>query len=820
MRVLSFSTAAATLAALTYAAVRPVGPVPPLGALLDPAHGVWAAAIPARGGETTATIPGLTDSVTVNVDDRGVPHIYARNRGDAYRALGYVVARDRLFQLELQTRAAAGTLTELVGAAAVEADRSARRLGMPRSAEAQLGALSAESRAAIDAFAAGVNAWIDPLAPRNIPVEYRLLGRAPARWEAVNSLHLFKRMGLTLAYDPIEFDLLAVRALVGAEAADALFAVAAPIQEPIQPTTNRAIPALVRLPPPGRPDSAASAFAREIAALRNWFPERHDPASDVVLGSNNWAVAPERTAGGHALLAGDPHLELTLPSIWYETHIVIADSLDVYGVTIPGSPEVIIGFTPDVAWTVTNVGADVADFYRETVDDEANPTRYRLDGVWQPLELREEVYRDPNGDTIATDTIRYTHRGPMRRTGGQWYSLRWTVLEQGDDVTAFRRAAGARTTAEFLAATADYSAPAQNMLAADRHGSIALRSTGRYPIRPGDGRGDVIRDGSTRASDWTGWWTPDEYPQGIDPAQGFLASANQDPQHPADGPRYLGSAWPSPWRAQRINTLLRADSAVTPDAMRRYQTDPGSARADLFVPALLAAARARPADTLAARAATLLGEWDRRYDRENSRAVLFEAVMQDVGRLTWDELRSPDDSVRRVRAPSDAVLAVLLADSASAWWDLRATRGVERRDDILTEALRLGLARTEELRGDPTAASWRWGESRFARIGHLLGLAPFGRRDISIQGGPGLLNPSSGDGRHGASWRMVVEMGPQVRAWGIYPGGQSGNPASPRYADRLDRWAAGELDTLLLPKTADALPESRRAERLRLTPAR
>ncbi len=820
MRVLSLLTAAATLAALTYAAVRPIGPIPPLGALLDPAHGVWAAAVPPRGGDTEATIPGLTDTVMVMVDDRAVPHIYARNRHDAYRALGYVVARDRLFQLELQTRAAAGTLTELVGARALEADRSARRLGMPRSAEAQLEALSTESRDALSAFAAGVNARIDQLASRDIPVEYRLLGRTPARWEPLNTMHLFKRMGLTLAYDAVEFDLIAARALIGAEAADALFPTAAPFQEPIQPASAGAVSIAVRLPPPGAPDSAAAQLDAELASLRSWLPQGGDRTSDVVLGSNNWAVAAHRTAAGHALLAGDPHLELTLPSIWYETHIVVADSLDVYGVTIPGSPEVIIGFTPDVAWTVTNVGADVADFYRETVDDSARPTRYRLDGAWQPLELRQEIFRDPAGQPVATDTVRYTHRGPMRRADGQWYSLRWTVLEQGDDVSAFRDAALARTTAEFLTATEGYGAPAQNLLAADRFGSIALRSTGRYPIRPGDGRGNVIRDGSTRASDWIGWWTPDEYPQAVDPAQGYVASANQQPMHPDDAPRYLGSDWPTPWRAMRINALLRADSAVTPDAMRRYQTDPGSERAERFVPALIAAARARPTDTMANRAAALLGDWDRRYTRENTRAVLFEAVMQDVGRLTWDELRPPGDSARPGRTPGDAMLAVLLDDRASAWWDLRATPALEERDDILREALRLGLARTIETRGEPDEDGWTWSGIRHATIGHLLGLTPFGRTGVTVQGGPGLLNPSSGSGRHGASWRMVVEMGPEVRAWATYPGGQSGNPASPRYDDRIAGWSAGELDTILLPRTAEALPAARRIERLRLTPSR
>jgi penicillin amidase len=540
------------------------------------------------------------------------------------------------------------------------------------------------------------------------------------------------------------------------------------------------------------------------------------------MASNNWAVSPRRSASGHALLAGDPHLDLTLPSIWYEAHLVVPGTLDVYGVTIPGSGAVIIGFNRDVAWTFTNTGADVLDLYAEQVDDAAHPTRYRLDGAWMPLERRVERYLGPRGETIAADSFLFTHRGPMRRVGGRWLSMRWTVLEAGTEMTGFYAASHARSAAELEDGfTTWYRAPAQNMLAADRGGHIAIRSSARFPVRPGDGTGAVVRDGATSASDWTGWLTADQIPHAADPAQGYLASANQQPIDPRVAGGWWGGSY-DPWRAMRINTLLRADSAVTADAMRRYQTDPGSARADLFVPYFLDAAQrvlARATmDGFAGRlseAAGLLGQWDRRYTRDNRRAVLFEGAMQELVNRTWDELAAPGSS-RRAITPSTAVLAELLADSASVWWDDRSTPRVEHRDDILAASLVASLDAARKKYGDPSGDGWRWDRIRHANVNHVLRLPALSALELPVQGGPGTLAPSSGSGTHSASWRMVVELGPAVRAWATYPGGQSGNPISSRYRDRIATWQAGELEPVRLPASPAELDSTQRSSTLLL----
>jgi penicillin amidase len=814
------------LSAVLHLGARRTGPLPPLGRFLDPWNGVWALARSAEPpARNAATLPGLSGPVKVLFDDRGVPHVFASTVEDAARALGYVVAGDRLFQMEMRWRSAAGRLSELLGREALRFDRRMRRLGLAWSAERDLARLDPAVARVIEAYSEGVNARIAGLKGGAAPLEYYLLGADPSPWRPVYSLYLLKLMGWNLTYTRGDLVRLRLAARVGEAAAEALYPVNSPIQQPIQPN-GRPGPRFdfAALPPPGEPDPDALDEARRLEVALGLLPEGAGP--DALLASNNWAVAPERTAAGYALLAGDPHLELTLPSIWYEAHLVVPGELDVYGVTIPNVPTIVIGFNRDVAWSFTNTGADVIDFYEEELDDPERPSRYRLDGGWRPLERRVEEYRGPAGELLAVDTLYFTHRGPLILRGGRALSMRWTVLEGAEETRALWAAARASSVEEWLDAMARWSAPAQNGIVADRSGTIAIRSTGRFPIHP-DNSGLVVRDGATSAGDWRGFWPVERYPFAIAPEQGYLASANQQPIDPLVDSTYLGANWPAPWRAMRINALLAADSAVTPDAMRRFQTDPGNERAELFVPVFLEAVRRKAVegglDDKARRAGRLLAEWDRRYTKENERAVLFEYAMDELVERTWDELREEPEvegPAHRVFTPSSAVLAALLRQPDSAWWDDRRTAEREDRDAILVASLAAALERVEARYGPPDEGGWRWDRIRHANIYHLLGLESLSALGIPVQGGPGNLNPSSGSGVHGASWRMVVELGPEVRAWTIYPGGQSGNPVSPFYEDRIEKWAAGELDPVLFPRSPEELDPGRVVSVVELEPER
>lgn len=808
---------------LLWVGARGAGPAPALGPLLDPWNGIWAAA---RGAELPpsqlAAIPGLGQDVQVRYDTRGVPHIFATTLLDAYRAMGFVVARDRLFELEVQTRATAGTLSEL-NAAALPLDRENRRIGLAWSADRKWAALAADDpvRQGLEAYADGVNAFIAQMRPADVPVEFRLLGRRPMRWEPKYTFYLLSQMQQTLSWSSDDLPYVATQAAYGTAVADWAFPRATFLQEPIQPNGQReARRDPVTIPEPGVGDSAAARAVGLIAAALG--PRRDgtmtERGGDHGLGSNSWAVAPSRSASTRALLAGDPHLGLTLPSIWYEVHVVVPDSLDVAGVTFAGTPGVIIGFNRDAAWTYTNTGADVVDFYAESVDVAASPTRYWLDGAWTPLEPRVETYRDKAGAVLAVDTIRHTHRGPMTRVGGRWVSFRWTAHDPAwgsASVTTFRNSNTVRSTDDYWAAMAPYAVPAQNMLSADRRGNIAIRSTGKYPIRPGNGDGRRLFDGTTRRSDWQGYWEVREYPQAKNPAQGFLASANQQPMDPKVEPRYLGTGWAPPWRAMRINRLLRGDTAVTADAMRRHQTDPGSERAEWFVPRVLAlldsAAAAAPLPDGAAKFRAALAGWDRRYTRESSGATVFEVFMPLLGRAVWDEFLSTDTTSwrRELEPPSNSALAQLLDAPRSGWWDVRGTADVRETAPMLVATTAAAAWDSVTARfGGPDDPRAHWGAAFPMQVPHLLRLAPFASPKVAVQSGPHTLAPRNG-ASNGASWRMVAELGDSVTVQAVYPGGQSGNPFSTRYLNRLPVWAAGDLEPVWTPRRLEDMAADR-----------
>jgi penicillin amidase len=788
-----------TLASLgAYLGAVGVGRIPPVGPLLDPWTGVWSAARQADLHSGPVPIPELTAPVEVVVDRRGVPHLFAATDLDAWRALGWIHARERLFQLELQSRATAGRLTEWVGPAALPLDREMRTLGIAHTSDLLFERMdtAGPSYQAITAYADGVRARIGSMGAADLPFEYHLLRARPSGWSALQTLYLYGRMSYTLAWNETELDREWIAARVGDTAAAALLPAVSPIQAPVVPEDPRSsLP--WRLPPP-RLGRKAAAPARIADVGRS---------EDLRAGSNNWVAGPGRTRDGTALLAGDPHLSLTLPSIWYEADIHSRQGLDVYGVTIPGAPTVLIGFTPGVAWSFTNSSGDFVDRYDERVDDDTHPTRHQVDGVWKPVTERVEAYTDARGDIIAVDTLYATWRGPLIKSPAGWRSIRWTVLEVQDPFRSYLQMQHARTVADWVDAQAHHEAPSQNGVAADTAGHIAEATVGRYPRRPGNDGGRIF-DGTRSAEDWQGDLPP--YPVTIDPRRGYLFTANQQVRDPAVDPAYRGSDWPAPWRALRLAELLRADSVLTPETFRRWQLDPISARAEWWLPTLITAA----ADPTLAEPRALLTGWSDGFAPSSRAAPLFEATLDQVEALIWDELGSGPGP-----RPSPTVLAWLRDHPADPWWDRVGTSARETRDDILRVALSEAWGRLSSAdRLGPDTTTWRWDRVRTARISHVARIPGLGASSLAVVGGNGTLSPLGSNTTHGASWRMVVRMGKRPTAWTIHPGGQSGNPASRWYDDRITRWQAGELDSALTPRVPSDLADADVAVRIHLVP--
>ena len=776
---------------------------PPLGAFLNPYEGFY------RSNDAEyyldiGDLPGLRAPVELRYDERLVPHLYASTPGDLYYAQGYVQAQHRLFQLDLTARSAAGRLSEVLGARTAEFDRARRRVGGHLLAR-DIAASWADDPAAAEAverYAAGVNAYIASLRPVDYPVEYKLLDFAPEPWSPEKTALVAVGMAYTLNYNQDDIGLTRAREILGARAFESLYPVRDPEAEPV-------------IPPGTRFDGADTALLR--ASDRYRVGERpagprlssrepevsggpHDrlPSAERGVGSNNWAVAPARTSAGNALLANDPHLGLTLPSIWFESELHTG-GVHVHGVSLPGVPGITIGFNEHAAWGVTNVGMDVLDWHEVPA---ATPREIRVERieVRDAAPVIDSVVVTPLGPVVVTD--------PDDARYG--LALEWLTLKRpsGQAVNAFLSLNRARDTSDFLAASRAYEWPAQNMVFASDDGDIALRVSGTLPRRlPGEGR-TVMAAGTPRAS---GFLDDDANPYAVNPPQGYLASTNQVSTD-ATYPYYYSGGFDA-YRSKRINELLRGADPLTIADMAAFQLDDYSAEAAELAPVLLRLVGAADERlSLTARGqAEALRDWDFRYGADAFAPVIYEHWVRAVRSRTWDELSSRGGEVAY---PETYTLRRLLAeDPLNRYFDDAATPERESAVDIAVGALNAVADRVDSL---SRVDGYSWAEYNRPRVDHLLRIGAFSSGVLeSVGGRAGTLNAQRGS--FGPSWRMIVELGEPARARVVYPGGQSGRPGHPHYDDMLDEWAAGDYFPVRLTPPAE-LGEVDWLHRVTLTP--
>ncbi len=803
--------------ALIYVFHRGWGVLPPLGKVFSPFHGFLQQA-GGRGGEADReiTLSGLAEDVVVRYDDNAVPHIFARNERDLYFAQGYVIARDRLWQMEFYTLAAEGRLTEVVGPAALEYDRYNRRLGMARTAATIAERMAADTVAhrILEAYAAGVNAYIDGLGYQGLPVEYKLLDYVPERWSPYKSILMLMNMRHTLNGGSDDYRLTNVLARFGPEVTDDLFPAYPAEESPIVPTGTEwgFAPSSV----PAVPDTVA--YLPESGALAFSVPA---PRPEV--GSNNWAVGGSKSATGLPILANDPHLRLTLPSIWYQMQLS-APGVNVCGVALPGTPAIIIGFNKDIAWGVTNTGSDVMDFYRIRFQDERLGA-YWHDGRWKPTTLQVEAFKIKGADPIR-DTLYYTHHGPIvyheakstnyGRNIPVGYAMRWVANEtDGADVLTFHYLNRASGYGDYRDALAHFTAPAQNFVFSSNEDDIAIASNGKLPLK-WKGQGRYLLDGTSAAHDWQGWIPREQNPSVKNPPRGFVSSANQ---FPADTsyPYYLDWKFAHSSRAIRINERLEAMENASADSLRDLQNDNHNVDARRILPRLLESL----ASDDSIRWSTefdLIQRWDHRNDADAAGAAIFEHWMDELLAAIWaDEFPSGEGLLY----PSlDRTFELIVHEPGAKWFDRVDTPDtLETIDGIIRLSFRVTIAKLRERFGEPTGTNWAWHKVKGTRITHLVpNFTSFGRHDIPNGGGGGIVNATTGT--HGPSWRMVVQLDSVWPvAYGLYPGGQSGNPGSHYYDNMIERWADGRLDALLFLKDVDE-PSERLRHRIALKPKR
>jgi penicillin amidase len=513
-------------------------------------------------------------------------------------------------------------------------------------------------------------------------------------------------------------------------------------------------------------------------------------------------VAGSKTRTGRPILANDPHLGLQLPSVWYEAQLNCPD-FDVYGVTLPGEPFVVIGFNRYIAWGMTNCGWDVTDLYRETFDNERHD-HYLFKGNWHPVEKIPQVIhvKDEPDTTII---LEYTHRGPIIARTGEYFSMQWTGNQINFDGVTVYYLNKARNYNDYRQALQFYGCPAQNFVYGDLEGNIAITCTGKNPIRK-NGFGRSVTDGSNDQSEWIGFTPFQELPTSLNPEQGYLASANQQPINQAEP--YFGWDWPTDYRARRINTLLKNHNQLDAKDIMRFQTDVYAVRAEVFVPFILQAFE-KQTDLLKDAAIDsmlhYLKNWNYKMRKDEVGATIFDSFMNNFISKTWTD-HSPECGFL---LPNEFIIERLAKnDPGSKWFDDVTTPEKEDRDEIIRRSL---LDTKNQLTAElgPMISSWKWERYHKTSIPHLSRLKPLGIDPFPNNGGIGTVNVGPGrTNSFGPSWRMIVSLEQPIRAWGVYPGGQSGNPASKHYIDFVETWKNEQYFKLLFPeKPSDLSPE-------------
>ena len=710
-------------------------------------------------------LAGITSPVEILRDRHGIPHIYAASLDDAHFALGFVHAQDRLWQMEMNRRIGSGRLAELLGAPALEADRFMRTLGLRRVAEANLERYNAETRRLLDAYTAGVNAFLE--ARPVLPPEFWLLAVKPEPWTPVDSIVWTKVMAWDLGGN-WRSEMLRMR-----------LARTLPLErihEFLPPYPGDAYP---RIP--------------DLKALYSGL-EKSPPASPVFSqseflgGSNSWAVAGSRSTSGKPLLASDPHLALTAPAVWYFAHLH-APGLDAIGGTLPGVPAILVGRNDRIAWGLTNTGADVQDLYLERLD--------------QPFELREETIK-VKGAPDERLTVRRSRHGPIisdvstpvleATPRGYALALAWTALAE-DDLTmqAAFRLIRARDWNEFLGAAAMLDAPPQSASYADVDGNIGFIAAGRVPVRKrtNDLYGLAPAPGWDERYDWTGYIPFDELPRAFNPASGTVVLAN----HKIVPPKYqhhITYDWQAPYRARRIEELLSARKRHDLSTFRQMQADVVSIAVGELLPRFVGA---RPDHEVTKK----LAAWDASMAADRSEPLIMTAWWREFARALYADELGGDFRAHWSARP--VFLANVLAGQ-SHWCDDVRTPQREGCERLLSDSLENALQDLKKRYGD----DWKWGEAHVARHRHrpLTGqrwLAPI--FDIRV--------PSAGDGytvnagamdfhsdaepfanRHAPSLRAITDLADPQASVFIHSGGQSGNPLSPHYRDLSAAWARGE----------------------------
>jgi penicillin G amidase len=764
---------------------------PRLGFFLSPQTGFWQSAEPVNetfNGELK--FPQLNGKTEVYFDERLVPHVYAENENDAWFVQGYLHAKFRLWQMDFQTYAAGGRLSEIMGDSAsgtnfLKIDKFFRRLGMVYAAEKAVNAMEndASFKAALDAYTAGINAYINSLSEKDYPIEYKLLNYKPEQWTNLKTALLLKYMSYDLAGYEQDFERTNAKAIFSREQYETLFPY---VYDSIQTIITGPLPKLKNFSPAKPPANIDSIYLTYKVVVA---PANKPIKPNKENGSNNWAVAGSKTKSGRPILCNDPHLGLNLPSLWYEMQISTPD-FNSYGVSLPGAPGIVIGFNDSCAWGLTNAERDVKDYYEVKFKD-STMHQYWFDSSWRDAQMRDEIIKIRNkpSDTerIAISIwgpVMYDPHYPDKLNTNKYYACRWKAHDESDEAGTLYRLIHAKNYNDYLNAISLFKCPSQNFVFADKAGDIAIKQAGEFPAE-WYRQGDFLMPGDDSSYAWQGYIPDSLQPVMHNPERGFVSSANQAPYDVRTYPYYMPSYF-NLYRSWLINRSLSSMQNITVDDMETLQTSFYNLLAEKALPILMPYLNVSDLSDEESKYLNLLQTWSLTNDADSKAATVFKLWMDScIAKIYGDEIFQSNLPLPRVLP--EAMLKNITKDSSRLFADNINTPGKESLTDDITDAFKSIIPVLDSAANKNIL---EWGKYKDGRISHLLHIPSFSHLHVDAGGGANIINAFSTD--HGPSWRMIVELTDDINAYGVYPGGQSGNPGSKYYDNFINTWTKGK----------------------------
>lgn len=786
MKVLRFFFFFSITVFLFYYLDNSQGKIPPLGKFISPFSGFWqnGEQEPLKA-EPVLNADQLKSPVKIVFDDLLIPHIFAQNDYDLYFAQGYTTALHRLWQMEFQLLATAGRISAVIGEDALEYDRSQRRKGMVYGAQRSLEALKDQPEILnmVQGYTDGVNYFINSLEYKDYPIEYKLLDYAPEPWTNFKSCLLLKEMASQLSRGEADLQNTNALSLFGQEDFDFLFPDRLPGIDPVIPRDRVWDFEPIQVETPSDIEFP-QVFTRDVI-------ENPDPRN----GSNSFVVSGDLTANGKVLLANEPDLGLNLPSIWYIAQLN-APGINVFGATLPGAPGVTIGFNDSIAWGNTNAKRDLVDWYFIEFKNEKRE-EYRYDDKWLKTQKIVEEIKVRGEDTFY-DTIVYTHYGPlsydkyfMGNGDKVNFAMKWTAHEGSKELKTLYDVNRAENYDEFVDAFRTFTGPPQNYSFASVNGDIALWINGKFPVK-WEKQGKFLMDGRDSRQEWQAIIPHEQNVNIKNPPQGFVSSANQ---HPADStyPYYSYDYNYEHYRNRRINDRLRLMQNVRVEDMMKLQNDNYNYRASESLPVMLDSLDTANFNSKQKQAYMLLRKWDYFNEPERLAPSIYEEWWNILYDMLWDEFDNQEMSLMRPNVHNS--IYILNNYPNDKFVDIANTPEIETAKVLFNRSFNQALDSLDRWK-EASGMEYEWYKYKNTRILHLLKLKPFSTEYVKIGGNRNIVNAASG--RHGPSWRMIVELGEGgVNAWGVYPGSQTGNPGNPSYGGLIDSWAKGEYFQML-----------------------